>query len=392
MELLMKRNINVQWYFVLFYFFVFFGIGSLYPLLGVYLKDDIGLTGTQIGVIMSISPVVMIVIQPMWGMLSDYTQKPRQLLTLAIVLTGVVGIVYSYASSYIMFIIIAALLAVMQSAIVPISDSMTLTYTERYRKNYGSIRLWGAIGFAFSVFIVGKLADIYGLGVIFFAFAIILFISALFAIKLPNESQSMKVNLRAGLSQLIRLRRFVLFLLTTFLIFGPIHANNTYFGILITEMGGSTGQVGMAFLLAAGSEAPFMLFAGRWIKRIGILQVLLFASFVSGARWLFYFFEPSLAVIYATTIAQGISVGFFIPAALQYVRDIAPSKVRATAISLYSAAGIGLGSWFCNFFGGVILERFSINNVYLFFSLLTVVGLITLLFVIIIDNKRRTVS
>lgn len=50
---------NTTRYFYSYYFLTFFSFGALFPLLTVYLQEDVGLTGSQIGMIMSISPVVI---------------------------------------------------------------------------------------------------------------------------------------------------------------------------------------------------------------------------------------------------------------------------------------------------------------------------------------------
>jgi PPP family 3-phenylpropionic acid transporter len=360
----------------MFYFLMFFSFGSLFPLLSVYLKDSVGLSGTEIGFIMSISPIVMIFVQPIWGMVSDYTQKPVPILSISLVGTAVFGLLYSFAQSYVLLLMIAALLAVMQSGIVPLSDSITLHYVQKANENYGSIRLWGAIGFAVAVPIAGKLAEWFQLRFIFYTFFFLLLVSSLLALKLPKEQSNTKANIRQGMKELVRIPSFLLFLLTTFLVFGPIYANNFYFGVLITDLGGTLAGVGLAFLLAAGSEAPFMKFADSIIRRYGMMNVLLLASILACLRWLFYFFEPPLSVVYVTTVAQGASVGLFIPAALQYVRDLTPEHVRTTAVSLYATVGNGLGSWFCTFVGGYIFERLSIEHVYLFFAVLTLAGIV----------------
>jgi len=389
MELAVKRTEQqTKFIFQTFYFLVFFGFGSLFPLLTVYLQETVGLSGTEIGAIMSISPIVMIFVQPFWGVISDYTQKPVIILTATLLGTAIVGIAYSWVEQYIWFLIVATLLAFSQSAIVPLSDSITLNFVQKTNGNYGSIRLWGAVGFALSVLIGGQLSEAFSISIIFYLFALILFLSAIFAWKLPREGQSMKVPLLDGMSSLLRIRRFLLFLFVTFLVFGPIYANNFYFGVFIKDIGGTLTGVGIAFLLAAGSEAPFMKMADLVIRRYGIMAIMLFAACISACRWLFYFFEPSLLLVYATTIAQGISVGLFIPAALQYVRDVSPESVQATAISLYSAVGNGLGAWFCTLVGGYILERFHIENVYLFFSILTFLGLISLLAIMVLERQK----
>ncbi|GMB09846.1 MFS transporter [Thermolongibacillus altinsuensis] len=365
-----------KYVFQAFYFLMFFSFGSLFPLLSVYLKEVVGLSGTEIGMIMSISPIVMIFIQPLWGMVSDYTQKPVLILSISLIGTALFGLLYSFAHSYVPLLVIAALLAVMQSGIVPLSDSITLHYVQKANENYGSIRLWGAIGFAVAVPIAGQLAEWFQLRFIFYLFFLLLLVSSLLAWKLPKEQSNTKANIRQGIRELARIPSFLLFLFTTFLVFGPIYANNFYFGVLITDLGGTLAGVGFAFLLAAGSEAPFMKFADSIIRRYGMMNVLLIASILACLRWLLYFFEPPLSVVYATTIVQGASVGLFIPAALQYVRDLTPEHVRTTAVSLYSTVGNGLGSWFCTFVGGYIFEHFSIEHVYLFFAVLTLAGII----------------
>ncbi len=370
-----KASVN----FSLFYFFMFFGFGTFFPLLSVYLKQEVQLTGTQIGAIMSVSPVVMIIAQPVWGIICDYTRKPRAVLIFTLAMSGLIALPFVLMESYISLIAISIMLATFQSAIVPVSDSITLNYVMAKNKDYGNLRLWGALGFAIAVYVMGNLAETLGLGLIFYCFAAALFICIIFVSAMPKESNPLKVDLRTGVVTLFKLPKFVLFMLTTFCVFGPIQSNNFYFGLYIQEIGGTLAGVGIAFLLAAGSEAPFMKFSGNWIRKVGIEKILIAASLISAIRWFYYFIEPSLLAVYATTIAQGFSIGLFIPAALQYVREIAPSDVKATAVALYSSMGNGLGSWFSTFLGGIIYDSFSLFSLYLFFGTMTTIGLLLLI-------------
>ncbi|RDI45995.1 MFS transporter [Falsibacillus pallidus] len=86
--------------------------------------------------------------------------------------------------------------------------------------------------------------------------------------------------------------------------------------------------------------------------------------------------EPSLGLIYASAMIQGASVGLFIPAGLQYIKEITPAHITATAVTIYSAIGNGLGNWFSTFVGGILYDRFSIYIVYLFFGILALMGVI----------------
>ncbi|WLR56826.1 MFS transporter [Mesobacillus subterraneus] len=383
-----KRNI-----FTLqgFYLFVFFGIGSLFPLLSVYLSEVENLNGYQIGIILSIGPVIMIFFQPFWGMLADMKNSHNVLLTLTTLITGIAALGYIFFEGFSLFITIATVLAIFQSAIIPLSDSISLKYTSKAGVNYGNVRLFGSLGFGLAVFIMGRLSE-WNPQVIFYAFFLTLLVSAVFSMKMPRESSGRPSGLFAGLKDLMKMKRFLIFLGVTFMVFGPNLANNFYFSLFVEDRGGTYTGIGIAFLIAVLSEIPFMRAAGFWISKLGLLKVALFAALVSLIRWVFYFTEPALSLVYASAVIQGLSLGLFIPAGLQYIRDITPMHITATAITIYSAVGNGLGNWFFTFFGGIIFEEFSIYGVYIFFASLTAIGVLLTFWLIQDEQKSALIS
>ncbi|WP_409288569.1 MFS transporter [Peribacillus sp. SCS-37] len=374
-----------------FYLFTFFAIGSTAPLLSVFLSKEKGLDGFEIGTIMSIGPIIMIFFQPFWGILTDKIQAPRRVLAFTSLLAGIMGLGYLLEGGFAWLLTIAILVAVFQSAIIPVSDSITMMYTARTKQNYGAVRLYGSLGFGLAVFIIGRLSDLYlGLELIFYAFFITLFISAFLTVYLPKEQPGAKVNILLGVKDLLSMKKFVVFLAITFLIFGPNLANNTYFGLFVEASGGTYTGIGIAFLVAVLSEIPFMRAAGDWIHKIGLLPIALIAGISSLVRWSFYFTEPNITVIYISAVIQGLSVGLFLPAGLQYIREIAPVQIAVTAVTIYSAVGNGLGNWFHTFVGGIVLDKFQIHGVYLFFSFMTLLGVILNLYLIRLEKDSST--
>jgi MFS transporter, PPP family, 3-phenylpropionic acid transporter len=375
-----------------FYLLTFFGVGSLTPLLSVYLSEVEHLSGSQIGAIMSIGPIVMIFFQPLWGMVSDKTNRPTLVLGITTFLAGVFALGYLPVGNYIGFFLVAFLVAVFQSAIIPVSDSISLKYTSKVRYDYGNIRLFGSLGFGLAVFLMGRFSEgAIGPKIIFYSFFVCLVIAAFLSIGFPKEKATVKLDLKAGIKELFKIKRFLLFLAVTFLVFGPNLANNTYFGLFVEDSGGTYAGIGLAFLIAVLSEVPFMRLAGNWINRFGLLTVALLAGAASLIRWLFYFTEPSLWLVYSSSVMQGLAIGLFIPAGLQYIRDITPAHITATAVTIYSAIGNGLGNWFSTFVGGFIMESFSIYAVYLFFALLSFIGVL-LCFMLMKEEKSQTIA
>lgn len=360
----------------MFYLIAFFGTGSIATLLSVYLANIEKLTGTQIGIVLSIGPIMMIFFQPLWGMVSDLTNSPPKVLSATTLLAGFLGLGFLTFHQYSYLVLTAVCVAIFQSAIIPVSDSISVKYAAKVHYNYGNIRLFGSLGFGLAVFIMGRLSE-WNPAIIFYSFFCALCFASLLSFRIPQEkSLPPKAKLLSGLKELLHLKKFIVFLLITFLIFGPNLANNVYFGLFIDRIGGSYSGIGFAFLIAVFSEIPFMRISERWIAKLGLLPVVMLAGIVSGIRWIFYFFEPNLMLVYLSTAIQGFSIGLFIPAGLQYIRNITPKHITVTAITIYSAIGNGLGNWFSTFFGGMIYDKYSVFSVYLFFAFLAVLGVL----------------
>lgn len=372
-----------------FYLFVFLGFGSMFPLLSVYLSDAVNLNGYQIGMILSIGPVIMIFFQPLWGMIADMKNAHNFLLSGSTLITGVLALGYIFFDSYFILLFIAVVVAVFQSAIIPLSDSISLKYTSKNGVNYGNVRLFGSLGFGLAVFSMGRFSE-FSPVIIFYSFFAALTLAAVISIKMPKEAAAKPAKLFSGMKELISLKQYALFLAITFLVFGPNLANNFYFSLFVEDRGGTYTGIGIAFLIAVLSEIPFMKLAGRWIGRIGLLQVILLSAAVSLIRWVIYFFEPGLSLVYASAVFQGFSLGLLIPASLQFIKEVAPSHLMATAVTIYSAVGNGVGSWFFTFVGGILFEEYSIYAVYLFFSALTFCGV--LLTLLLVRDKGRSIK
>jgi PPP family 3-phenylpropionic acid transporter len=373
-----------------YYFFFYFGMGVLFPMMGIYL-DDTGLSGSQLGTIMAVGPVVSMFAQPLWGIICDRYQNPNRVLTAITLLSAIVVLGYLVSKQYYYLILMAALLSLFHSAIGPLADSLTANYTKKYGGDFGSIRLWGSVGFALAVWMAGMVIEVTFMAIIFYLFAVSLLVSAWFAKGIPNETSEaglIRADVKSGLKRLVRIPPYVLFILSSFLIFGPIIAHFFYFGIYYMSIGGTIAGVGLFFLCAVGSEAPFMRMASYFINRFGLVTPLLIASGASAFRNFFYYTEPGVIWIFITSILQGLTVGLFFPAAVQFIRDLAPEDVKVTAMSLYTSIGQGLAAVSFSLFAGFIYEYYSIVHTYLFFGFTTLLGMVCLGGIAVWQRKR----
>lgn len=367
--------------FCALYLFIYYGFGAFSPLITQYYKS-IHLTGTQIGMISAVAPVVSIVAQPMWGMICDRFQIRKAVLLGTLLASGLVGLLFTAVSTYAFVFLLYILLSFFQSGIIPVSDSLTLNYTKKHQLQFGDIRMWGAVGFALAAFVTGLFVERWGPSVLFISYCLALITAFLFLMRLPGEvteSSRFTVSIFKGMKQLLRIPRFLLFLLASFCMFGAVNANNIWFSLYYQEIGGTVAGVGLAFLLFAGSEAPFMKLAGYFVRRWGIETTLLGAATFSAIRWFWYSSAPSTTAVLLIFFIQGVSVGFYLATAAQFVRENTPASLQVTALAVFFSVGSGLGTMLCNLLAGWIKDEFSTMAIYLFFGVVTTIGILPLL-------------
>ena len=362
-------------YIGLFYF-GFFAIGSMMPLLSQYLKN-IGLDGTEIGTIVSLTSLISIIVQPFWGIMCDKTQKTKKILIIITLITIIVSGLIPLFKGYYFVILIFVLLYLFMSGIGPIIETIAVNSDT----DYGRIRQWGAVGFAMAVLISGIIADSYGLKWIFIILSIS-YIIALFFIKPIKIKSSPYVGRQIqGIGQLMRNKKYLIFLISTFFISGSIDGNNIFFGLLYENLGGTITGIGIAFLLFAGSEAPFMKWAYIGIRKWGIENILIFSAVISIFRFLWYSTSPSPTLVLIFFMIQGISFGTYIVSAAQFIKENTKEESRATAMAVYASSSMGFGGMVCKFISGIILDYLGIHTVYLFFAAFTFIGLIPLIII-----------
>ena len=132
-----------------FFWFVYFGsLGIFYPYFSLYLRENAGLSGTEVGLILAISPFVGMIAQPFWGQLADRTG--RRGLLLAILTLGTAAGYYGLGTAHGFWSIVlaTAALAVVGTAVLPMTMSVSLAILRDAGQHaFGRVRVWGTIGY-----------------------------------------------------------------------------------------------------------------------------------------------------------------------------------------------------------------------------------------------------
>lgn len=346
----------------LFYFLIALAVGAFQFLNLFYV--DFGLSTGQIGFLFAIGPLIMIFSQPFWGLLTDYLNAPKATLFAMIIGASATALFFPLASTFEHLILLNVLYFFFQSSIQPIADSTTMLMLED-RSEFGKVRLWGSLGYAVGVMLVGSLLDIYGLWLMFILNGIILIITLLLIFNLPiSKGGARKFKLQEAMA-LFKNKSFLLFLLFSFMVHLTVHANNSFYAIFLQNLGATITLVGFALLIKSVLEVPFFAMSKKLMERFSYPVLLSLVAGIYGVRWFVLGLSSNLEILVWSQILLSLSYSIQYFASVAYVDLITPEKYRATGQTFYWAVSLGLGGLFGNMLAGWALNYIDIQSLYL---------------------------
>lgn len=353
------------------YFFIYCPLGVLCPLIGQYLSS-IGFSGTQVGTVTSLGTAAAVLGGMFWGKV--YANASRKKMVIAVMFAGAAVMSLAGLSTKV-FIIYAMIYSVMyffQGPVHGLCDSLVMESDN----SFAVVRAAGALGYALAVYFAGHYAETHGLVIIFYIYSAAFFIAIfiVMVLKEPKHYSSPEKKIKA--SELFKNKKYVRLLLCAFFLMGTNVGNSTYFGYLFREGGGSLGGIGLAFLLMAGSEAPFMFLIPVINKKVSSEKLLLFAIGVCTFRFAFYATGPSWQLMLGTFFLQGMSNGIILVELVRYFSKVVEPRLASMAVSTFYAVGNNLSTIVCTFIGGIMLDAFSARGVYCFFAVWNLIALI----------------
>ena len=177
----------------LLYFLVFCCTASWQPIFADYLKDH-GLYGIKTGIILSVTPCMMFVVQPFTGMFADKFGYKKCLL-IASFFSALSYFLYLINVSFIYLFAITICMSLFYNTIQPLLDSLSLQLAQNDPKfSYGSLRIAGAAGWSFTGILVGQFIDSISTTVIFVSAGLSMLLCFAFSFLLSNKIKFVAAN------------------------------------------------------------------------------------------------------------------------------------------------------------------------------------------------------
>jgi PPP family 3-phenylpropionic acid transporter len=348
----------------LYYFLVTGAGGFLIPFIGLFYRRQ-GLTGTQIGLLGTVTAITSLIAAPIWGRRSDQTSDPRNPLRVAFLGSAIVYLLISQQEAFIWLALLTCLSGILGAGIDPMSDALAVDLLQGQSKSgFGSIRMWGSLGWAMIVLLSGWLIERISILSAFWGYAVLTIASVVVIgfLDVGDRQDLQKISGKNGVNthEVINMIFGDRALIGLAFAIGIVWFTRTgiyqFQAIYMDQLGARESLIGLASTLGALIELPGMLWADHLIRRFGSHRVLgitmgLYA-FMNG----FIVLYPSIPAFLAAASLGGIAFSFYSVGIVVFLTERAPMGQTATILAIYTSTLRGLISMAAAPIAGIVFD------------------------------------
>ncbi len=373
----MSRSLPLK----LFWLVYMGSVGIVLPYYSLYLKENAGLSGTELGWVLAILPLVGIAAQPFWGQVADRTGARSHILVFLAIGTALGYLAIAAAEGFWAILFATAGMAVFGSAVLPITVSVSLAILRNSGPHaFGLVRVWGTVGYFILIVSFPWILESYqrvrgfgpvesgasepGLAIMFVVTAALAALSALVGLFLPRQGVVAMRAARGDWRLLLVNRAYIRFLIFSFAAYLLSQGPMWLFPIFVRSRGGDIETIRSMWVYMLLIEVPLVLASGMGLKRFGPRGLLGVGVFVGGLRWLLCAFINDLQLLALVQTLHGVTVVGLLMGGPLYLDVVTPEKLRSTAQAVLSMVGVGFAGIISNLGSGWLLDTVGINVLY----------------------------
>jgi PPP family 3-phenylpropionic acid transporter len=365
----------------LFYSAIFIGVGAGSPYMPLWFAER-GLTGAQIGLILSLPMIARVFTAPLLAVWADSFRLRR---TALVFLSLMVAFAYALMALPLGFagwtlVWFAASSAL--STISPLTDVIALKRARHDGFNFGWPRGMGSVAFMVANVGMGAILTWGSPDLVLVWITAAVTLTALGAhLLLPPDpvheaGQVPSTSGRfAGIGVLLRDPAFM----TAALAAGLIQsAHAFYYGfstLAWKDQGIPASMTGILWAVGVGVEVGFMWFLEPWRRRIGPRTLLVIGGVAAVARWTALAFSPPLWLLFPLQGLHALSYAAVFFASLQLAERLSSPANASAAQSISSALSGGVLMGLATLASGPLFDRFGAYG-YLLMSAMSAAGLL----------------
>jgi len=358
------------WLTRFYYFFYLGGMGFIFPFLNIFYVR-LGLSGAQIGWIAAVGACVSLIIAPIWTNRNDQWHNPRAMLQLALFLTALSFLWLSWQQLFIGVIIVTFFRVLVGAGISPLSDALALSVTSAVRKGFGTVRVWASIGWVLWVLLSGWLIEqttiktgLFGVSITLTISAMLLFWIGAQNFRSPVAANPEQPSLRGAIYTMLHNRSMVSVGIMI-LVIGTSNSGVAQFEtVYLDALGAEESLIGIAGMLGAVVEIPFMLWSDRLVSRQGAYRLLLLSMVMTAALRAMVLVFPTVGSIMVERAGGGIAFSFYVISLTRFVGEQAAPHQLRTVMALYTVTLTNLIGIIAPPLAGVAFDLFGARWLY----------------------------
>lgn len=348
-----------------------------------------GCSNSEIGVTLALCSVIAVFLQPTLASIADRveTSKINQMIQIILAITIVFSLIlYFVPLPQLALLACVVVVFSLTSALMPLINALAFVF-EKYgcKINFGLARGLGSGAYALTSMIIGYVVN--AINITIMPFAYILFNGLLYVVistyRLSNGNEQIdsteketktENNQMSMLAFMLKYKRLVVFLASFVCIYFAHTIINNFFIQVITNVGGSSSDMGNAISLAAFLEIPIMFLFNKINTKIKITTLLRVSLICFALKHLLTYLATNMLMVYAAQILQMGAFALFTPAAVYYVNQLVSKEDMVKGQSLLTASQT-LSGVFASLLGGILLDSIGVHTSLLVGAILSFVGL-----------------
>jgi PPP family 3-phenylpropionic acid transporter len=380
------KQLNRDLIFARAYYFAFMGgWGFVLPFINLFYVS-LGLSGTQIGTIGSVGALVGLIVSPI--LVSEIKKRPqaRGVLQLCLMLGAVCYFLIGQQTAFLPILLIILFQALIGSGTMPASDAMAVHVSEEAGTGYGSVRVWASAGWILVVPASGWLIQRFGFQAGFLGVSLMWLAAALITLLIqPRYFVSAKLagqprsSLGTALRHIARDRTLlgyaIALIFMGFLNSGVLQFENVF----LSQLGASKLLISFAGILSAIVEIPFMMYADRYVRRVGAHRVMLLAITMLLFQRAAVLVFPGIATIMIVRFIGGVSFSFMTIASVFLISSRTDPNETGTVLAIYTVTLAGLVNMLAAPVSGAIFDAVGAQWLYALAVLGYGIGFLSLL-------------
>ncbi len=355
--------------------------GVFTPFFGAWLAWR-GLSADQIAILLSAGLLLRGFVGPVSGFIAD-ARNDRRATMLFLYWVMLIGYgVLNFTTAPLLIFLASVPATVANGSAVPLLESVSVRFSERYGFDYGRVRLWASSAFVAANILGGAVIWLYGMRTVavWLAGAAVLCLVSILRLPAPPSDHArgdLSLRLRATLSEtreLLRSGVFLIFLAAASFDQGSHAFYYSYGGLHWRVLGYSGLLIGVLWPLGVFAEIALFSQSLRVLRIIGPTRLLLYGGLGCAVRWTILAFDPPLPLVVFAQFLHGATFALAHLGAMYFILKAVPPRLAATAQSLYFVCSAGIVMGIATFASGHIYAVYG-GRAYLLMAAMGVVAM-----------------